>query len=331
MNNIEMVMNLGNKVLAGQYITKEDAMALADISQQDLLFLLAMADKIRQRYVGDEVDLCAIINGRSGKCPENCRFCAQSVYHQTDIATYGLKTSQELVAAARQAEKAGARRFAIVTSGRGMTGDNDFVNILTAIKSIRQETKLKICASLGILSSDNARELVAAGVTRYHHNVETSRSYYPKICTSHTYDDKMGTIAIAHQAGLEVCSGGIIGLGESMENRIEMAFELKALQVKSVPINILNPIPGTPLAENPPLAPQEILKTFAIFRFILPQCELRTAGGRELNLRDLQSVALMSGMNGMMIGGYLTTDGREAAKDLQMIKDLARSLPVKED
>lgn len=322
MESIQFIMELGNKVLSGQELTRREAGALADISADDLLFLLAMANKIRQQYVGAEVDLCAIVNGRSGKCPENCRFCAQSIAHHTAIDTYGLKNSEELVAAAHKAQRDGAGRFAIVTSGRGMKEDSDFENILIALRKIQQETKLQVCASLGMLSPENARALVAAGVTRYHHNVETSRNYYAEICTSHTYDEKMSTISVAQEAGLEVCSGGIIGLGENMAQRIEMAFELKALKVTSVPINILNPIKGTALENNQALSPQEILKTFAIFRFILPQCEIRTAGGRELNLRDLQSLGMLSGMNGMMIGGYLTTGGRDADKDLQMLKDL---------
>lgn len=325
MDGIDLIVESGKKVLAGSLLNRQEAWQLAQVPLSNLPVLLAMADLIRQKFVGDEVDLCSIVNGRSGKCPENCKFCAQAAIHKTNIDIYGLKSIDALVAAAVQAKADGVRRFSIVTSGRGMQQDRDFENILLALRRIKAETGLSTCASLGILTEQNARALKDAGVTRYHHNVETSRSYYPQICTSHTYDDKMSTIAVALQAGLEVCAGGIIGLGETMEQRLEMAFELQALKVKSVPLNILNPIPGTGLAANAPLDPREILQTFALFRFIMPDSSIRTAGGRELNLRDLQAMALAGGLNGMLIGGYLTTNGRNAMMDMQMIKDLGRS------
>ncbi len=326
MNGSDLIIQWGNKILAGSMLNRQEALQLAKVSLNNLPLLLAMADLIRQKYVGNQVDLCAIVNARSGKCPENCKFCAQAAVHKTNIDIYGLKSIDDLVAAAVAAKEAGARRFSIVTSGRGMQQDQDFENILLALQRIKVETGLSTCASLGILSEQNARALKDAGVTRYHHNVETSRSYYSQICTSHTYDDKMSTIAVAQQAGLEVCAGGIIGLGEKMEQRLEMAFELQELKIKSVPLNILNPIPGTGLANNLPLDPREILQTFALFRFILPDSSIRTAGGRELNLRDLQSMALAGGINGMLIGGYLTTGGRNAKMDIQMIADLGRSV-----
>lgn len=325
---MELILKYGKKVLEGKSLSQQEAKELANIKNEDVMLLLAMADKIRAKFIGNAVDLCAIVNGRSGKCPENCRFCAQSAFHKTNIEVYGLKSVDELVVAAKQAEEYGARRFSIVTSGRGMKGDGDFEKILCALRRIKKETRLGICASLGILTLDEAKALVDAGVTRYHHNVETSRSFYPNICTSHTYDDKMSTIEVVKKAGLEVCSGGIIGLGECMDNRIEMAFELKKLGVASVPLNILNPIKGTALEKNVLLQPLEILKTFALYRFILPTAQIRTAGGRELNLRDLQAVALMGGLSGMLIGGYLTTGGRNAAMDLKMIEDIGRTLSV---
>ncbi len=332
MKNIQFITEVGQQVLAGQSITMEQAVELSQIPDQDLPFLLAMADKIRQQYVGDAVDLCVIVNGRSGKCTENCSFCAQSMHHTANIAVYPLLSEDELVAAAKQAEANGSHRFSIVTSGRGAEQDKDFDNILKALSRIQAETKLKVCASLGTLSAENAQALKAAGVSRYHHNVETSRSYYGQICTTHTYDDRANTIKAAHEAGLEVCSGGIIGMGESMQQRLEMAFELRQQKVHSVPINILNPIKGTKMAEQPALAPREILKIFALFRFIMPEMGIRTAGGREVNLRDLQSVGLMSGLSGMLIGGYLTTGGRDSAMDLQMIKDMGRvALSATED
>ncbi|SDF63031.1 biotin synthase BioB [Sporolituus thermophilus] len=321
---MDLILDLAHKVLDGGQLTMAEALALARTPDSDLPVLLAMADKIRQHYVGDGVDLCAIVNGRSGMCPENCAFCAQSAHHRAQVQVYSLLPEDELVAAAKQAEANGALRFAIVTSGRGMEDDDEFPKIVRALARIKRETRLKVCCSLGTLSRENAEALAAAGVSRYHHNVETSRSFYPQICSTHSYDDRVATIAVAKAAGMEVCSGGIIGLGETMEQRLEMAFELRGYGVDAVPINILNPIPGTALAHQPPLPPREILKTFALFRFILPTCGIRTAGGREVNLRDLQSLGLMSGISGMLIGGYLTTGGRASADDLQMIRDLGR-------
>lgn len=321
MLSTELIIKLGTKVLEGGEISREEASVLAAIDDKEVPFLLAMADRIRQQFVGDDVDLCAIVNGRSGLCTENCRFCAQSAHHQANISIYPLLSEAELVAAAKQAEAGGALRFSIVTSGRGVERDRDFPQIVRALERIKEETSLMVCASLGTLTLERAIALKAAGVSRYHHNVESSRNYYINVCTTHSYDDRAATISIAHAAGLEVCSGGIIGLGESMEDRLDMAFELKTLAVHSVPLNILNPIKGTELAGQPPVPPREILKTFALFRFILPARGIRTAGGREVNLRDLQSISLMGGINGMLIGGYLTTGGRNCEMDVAMVKD----------
>ncbi|MEG6584499.1 biotin synthase BioB [Dendrosporobacter sp. 1207_IL3150] len=322
MKYVDLIIELGNKVLAGNQVTMDEALKLAQTPDKDLPFLMAMADKIRQKFVGDEVDLCSIVNGRSGMCSENCTFCAQSAHHKADVKVYPLMSDDELVAAAKQAEAGGALRFAIVTSGRGMERDKEFPLILKALKRILEETKLKVCCSLGTLSLENAKALKEAGVSRYHHNVETSRSYYSSICTTHTYEDRANTVRNAHAAGLEVCSGGIIGLGETMQQRLEMAFEVKELGVHSVPLNILNPIKGTLLENQAAIPPRELLKTFALFRFILHDRGLRTAGGREVNLRDLQSLGLMSGINGMLIGGYLTTGGRNCDMDVAMISDM---------
>jgi biotin synthase len=317
-----LITELGMKVLGGERLNKSEATALAATEPKAFTFLLAMADSIREKYVGDTVDLCSIVNGRSGRCSENCTFCAQSAHHAAQIPIYPLMAEDEMVAAAKKAEANGALRFAIVTSGRGMESDSDFPKIAKALARIKRETNLRVCCSLGTLSPQNAQALKEAGVSRYHHNVETSRSFYPAICTTHTYDERARTIRTAKEAGLEICSGGIIGLGETMAQRLEMAFELRDMGVDCVPINILNPISGTKLENQAPLPPLEILKTFALFRLILPDCGLRTAGGREVNLRDLQSLALRSGINGMLIGGYLTTGGRNCEDDLQMISDL---------
>ncbi|WIW70765.1 biotin synthase BioB [Anaerosinus gibii] len=324
MNGISLIVKLGEKVLNGEDISREEAESLGKIEEEDVAFLLSMADKIRSKFIGKEVDLCAIVNGRSGRCSENCKYCAQSKYHNTNVAVYPFLSVEEILAKAKEAEMGGANRFAIVTSGKGMEGDQEFPKILAAFRRILTETNLKVCCSLGALTMETARALKDAGVSRYHHNIETSRNNYKNICTTHTYEDRLKTIEIAHQAGLEVCSGGILGMNETLSDRISMAFDLRQAGVHSVPLNILNPIKGTAFEHQPPLSPLEILKSVAIFRFILPKCGIRTAGGREVNLRDLQGTALLSGISGMLVGGYLTTGGRKYQDDLKMIADLGR-------
>lgn len=324
MQQVRRIVQLCESVLEGRLLTREEAGELAETEAKNLPFLFAAADRVRRRYVGDKVDLCAIVNARSGRCTENCRYCAQSKYHDTAVRVYSFLPEDEILARAREAERGGAGRFAIVTSGKGMEGDREFPKILSAIRRILAETGLRVCCSLGALTPESAGALKAAGVSRYHHNIETSRAHYGDICTSHTYDDRIRTIEIALAAGLEVCSGGILGMGESMQDRLDMAFALRALGVHSIPLNLLHPIPGTPLAGQKPLPPLEILKSFALFRLVAPRCGIRTAGGREVNLRDLQATALCSGISGMLVGGYLTTGGRQYADDWHMLQDLGR-------
>lgn len=327
---MQKIIALAEKVLDGQAITKEEANYLINVSDDDTMVLLSMADKIRQKFAGDAVDCCAIINGRSGKCSENCKFCAQSAHYCTGVKEYGLLSEEEIFNAAQKAKAAGAVRFSVVTSGRGQSKKDDFANICRILARIKKELQIEVCASLGILTLEQAKALKEAGVTRYHSNLETAGSYFPDICTTHTYEDKFVTIKNAQAAGLRVCSGGIFGLGETREQRVEMAFTLKELDIDSVPLNLLTPIPGTPFETNKPLPPLEILRAYAVFRFILPKAQIRTAGGREVNLRDLQALALNGGASGIMIGGYLTTAGRGTERDIQMLKDLGRprSLPV---
>ena len=321
---MEKIIALAEKVLQGGEITPAEAEYLIMVRDQDTMLLLAMADKIRQQYVGGEVDCCAIINARSGKCSENCKFCAQSAHYHTGVNEYALLAEEEIFAAAKKAKEAGAVRFSIVTSGRGQSKVDDFTNIVKTLKRIKSELQIEVCCSLGILTLEQAKTLKAAGVTRYHSNLETAGSYFPDICSTHTYEDKFATIKNAQAAGLRVCSGGIFGLGETPQQRVEMAFTIKKLGIDSVPLNLLTPIPGTPFQNNKPLLPYEILRAYAVFRFILPKAQIRTAGGREVNLRDLQALALNGGANGIMIGGYLTTKGRGTEKDMQLLKDLNR-------
>lgn len=327
---MEKIIALANKVLAGQDITREEAEFLINVSDEDTMVLLSMADKIRQKFAGNKVDCCAIINARSGKCSENCKFCAQSAHYHTGVKEYALLDEEALFDAAKKAKEAGAVRFSIVTSGRGQSKADDFANICKTLKRIKSELQIEVCASLGILTLEQAKALKEAGVTRYHSNLETAGSHFPDICTTHTYEDKFVTIKNAQAAGLRVCSGGIFGLNETPAQRVEMAFTLKELGIDSVPLNLLTPIPGTPFENNKRLEPMEILRAYAVYRFILPHAQIRTAGGREVNLRDLQALALNGGASGIMIGGYLTTLGRGTDKDMQMLKDLKRerSAPV---
>lgn len=323
--NISTLQSYTEKVLQGGDITQLEALELISLPQDNMPLLLAMADKIRQHYSNDTVDCCAIINGRSGHCPENCRFCAQSAHYHTGASVYPLLDSDTIIAAAKKAKAAGAARFAIVTSGRSVVEGPEFDAILNTLKRIRQEVKLETCCSLGLITLKQAIALKNIGVSRYHANIETAPSYFPSICSTHTFADKASVIHTAQKAGLRVCSGGILGLGETPQQRVEMAFTLKDLGIDSVPLNILNPIAGTPFENNQPLSPWEILRTFAVFRFILPKALIRTAGGREVNLRSMQAYALTSGLNGLMIGGYLTTGGNSVSVDMQMIHDLGRT------
>lgn len=317
-----MLQELKKKVLAGEDITKEEAMYLVNLDESRTMELLAAANEIKNKFIGKKVDLCSIVNAKSGSCSEDCTFCSQSAHYNTGTVTYPLMVKEDILARAKEMEGSGAEHFGIVTSGRGVVSDEDFENLIEAFRLIREETSLEVCASLGTLDEKRAEKLANVGLKRYNHNLETSESYYAEICTTHTYADRVNTVKFLKERGMEVCSGGIIGLGESFEDRIDLAFTVKELDVDSVPINILNPVKGTPLDSNDPVPPMETLKTAAIFRFILPTKVIKLCGGRETNLRDLQSLSLLSGINGLLIGNYLTTEGRATAEDLQMIKDL---------
>lgn len=312
------------KVLSGQDITPEEATELINLSDADTPLLLALADKIRQQFHDNTVNCCAIINGRSGSCSEDCRFCAQSSHYHTHIRSYPLLDRAAILTAAKRAKESGAARFSIVTSGRSVREGTEFTAILRMITAIRDTVGMEACCSLGLITARQARALAHAGLSHYHANIETAPSYFSQICSTHTMDDKIRLIRTVQDAGLSVCSGGILGLGESRQQRVEMAFALKKWNIRSIPLNILTPIPGTPLAHMPALAPLEILRAFAVFRFILPHAMLRTAGGREASLRSLQVLALTGGMNGLMIGGYLTTSGNAPSADMTMLRDLGK-------
>jgi biotin synthase len=315
------IIELYEYILQGRAIHYDDAIALTRTKKEDVPLLAGFANKIRQRFAGETVDMCGILNARSGMCSEDCKFCAQSVHHRTEIAKYGLLNTNTLLSSAQKAMKEGAQRISIVTSGKGMNTDPDFPDILQAIQAVIRETGLEVCANLGTLTPLQAQALADIGVKRYAHNLETSKSFYPKVCTTHSYEDRLKTLQAVKAAGMELCCGGIIGMGESWEDRISLAFALKELNADSVPLNILNPIKGTALEAVIPPSALDIIKTFAIFRFILPDKVIRPAGGRELNLRDLQGALMLAGANGLIIGNYLTFSGRDAAADFRMVQD----------
>jgi biotin synthase len=284
--------------------------------------LLARASRIREEQSGTGISLCVIINAKSGHCPQDCAFCAQSRRATAPIDKYPLLPQEQLVAAARQAAAQGATRFSIVTSGRGVMGHQEQQTILEAIGEIRRTTHLKVCVSLGIVAEDFLRALAGAGVHRYHHNVETAASFFPEIATAHTYEERLATIRKAKESGLAVCVGGIFGLGESVAQRYEMAQTIKEVGVDSIPLNFLTPVPGTPLAGRGLLNPLEALQIILAFRLFFPGKRLIIAGGRAGALRSLAPLMFAAGADALMTGDYLTTKGQLPAQDLQMLEDL---------
>ena len=313
---------MADDVLAGVTLDGASALRLSDLSGSDLYLLFAEASRIREYFKGNAVSLCSIINAKSGRCPENCAFCAQSTAHSTNIAVYPLVDEDEIVSCAKSAELNGARCYGIVTSGTGIQPGDELERICRAVRRIRQETAIDPSCSLGIMDYDTSCKLKEAGMVTYHHNLETARSFFPSICTTHDYEDDVKTIQAAKRAGLKVCCGGIFGLGESFAQRIEMAETLRELDVDSVPINFLDPVEGTRLAKARFLTPMECLKTIALFRFMLPEKNITVCGGRETNLRELQSWIFLAGASGMMTGNYLTKVGRSPELDRLMLTDL---------
>ena len=302
-------------------LTASSAQDLLGIEDNLIPLMFHGACRIRDHYNGHGIKLCAIVNAKSGRCPEDCAFCAQSAHHKTQIEAYPLMEPQQILRKAQEAEAMGARRFSIVTSGKALT-EKELEKVIQALRLIKEKTGLALCASVGMIAQQTALQLREVGLSRYHHNLETAPSFFPHICTTHRYEEDLDTLRNAKAAGLEVCSGGIFGLGESLGQRLELAFTLREMEVDSAALNFLNPIPGTPLERTNALTPLEILKSVALFRFILPDEDIRICGGREFGLRDLHPMIFWAGANGIMIGNYLTTRGRDYQADLQMIQDL---------
>ncbi|MDE5944118.1 MAG: biotin synthase BioB [Rikenella sp.] len=306
-------------ILGGYLISQDEAIGWLQAAEVDEL--CAAADRVRRHFMGDRFDSCSIMNARSGRCSEDCKWCAQSARHRTAIDVYPLTGLDEALRHARDNHDKGVGRFSLVTSGRTMTDDE--VDRCAAIyRSIAEACDGfrggNLCASMGLLSREQLRKLKEAGVGSYHCNIETAPSYFPKLCTTHTLAEKQQTIAWAREVGMRICSGGIIGMGETAEQRLEMAFTLREMGVDSIPINVLNPIPGTPLEATPPLADDDILRTFALFRLINPRAYIRFAGGRTLLRREVQERALRGGANAAIVGDLLTTIGSGIAEDREM-------------
>jgi biotin synthase len=316
--------NLAEQVIQGKSLSSPEAIGLINSSDEETFELLCAANNIRKAFKGNKIKLCAIANAKSGRCPENCSFCAQSAHHETDITNHPLMEPEKILDCAKSAEeKMFATCFSIVTSGKTIRAENEVNRVGEALELIEKSTKMNRCVSAGTLDKETILELKKRGLKRLHHNLETAESFFDKICTTHTYKERLDTLKVAKEAGVEICSGGIFNLGESLEQRVELAFALKELDPVSVPINILNPIPGTPAAENyKPISPFEVLRLIATYRFIMPDKDIGIFGGREFALRDLQPLMFIAGANVTLVGDYLTTKGQDTERDHQIIKAL---------
>lgn len=310
------------KGLSGEGLSAREALEFTALPEESIYEILAVTERVRKAHKGIEVNLCSIVNAKSGLCKEDCSFCSQSVKYNTGVSEYPMSEPGKLVEAAHRAEAAGAREFSIVTSGTKIEKERDIESLAEALKEMKGSVGMERCASLGILTREVLVRLKESGLESYHHNLETGRSFFPKVCSTHEYDDDVEVVKTAKELGFYVCSGGIFGLGEAWEDRVELASTLKELGVDSVPVNFLNPRPGTPLEGAENLTPVECLKIIALLRLMLPGKDIVICGGRDVNLRDLQSMIFAAGANGMMIGNYLTTPGRDPGADRRMIEDL---------
>jgi biotin synthase len=323
------IETLEERILDGGEIAEAEAVRLMELTGAEVYDLFPSANRLARRFKGWEVELCGIVNAKSGRCPEDCAFCAQSAHHCTDAPVYGLQDAQALTEAARESTGHRANRFGIVTSGTSLSEGGELDTVCEAVRRIAADGGAWPCASLGILSESALARLQGAGLTGYHHNLETARSFFPEICSTHDYEEDVATVAAAKRLGLYACSGGIFGVGESRAQRVEMAMTLRDLGVDSVPVNFLVPVKGTRLEDRPPLDPLESLQIVAVYRFCLPRATIKVCAGRDRNLGDMASWIFYAGADGMMVGNYLTTAGRTPAADLAMVRALG-FVPVAE-
>ncbi|GAB4387801.1 MAG: biotin synthase BioB [Thermodesulfovibrionales bacterium] len=315
-----MLQSLAHKAARGMALSREEGLFISGLGDREAFELFAAADKVRRSMRGGRVDLCSIVSAKTGACQEDCSYCAQSRVSAAGVEAHPLLGREEVLGRARAARAQGARRFCVVTSGKRATA-SELREIAAMVGAIREEGLLP-CATLGLLGKEELSMLRDAGLERYHHNLETSREHFPRICTTHTYDDKLRTIGAAREAGLSVCSGGIFGLGEGWGDRVSMAMELRGLGADSVPVNFLVPVRGTPLGDEEPLGPLEALRIISLMRFMLPDREIRVCGGRLQTLGELNALVFAAGADGLLTGDCLTTRGRSPEDDLRMIAAL---------
>jgi biotin synthase len=315
------ISDIAEIVLAGGLLDKEQAAVLLERDGAELYDILYWANRIREKSFGNGVRICSIVPGRLGGCEQDCKFCAQSSRYKTAVPRKAqVLTDEEIMEGARQAKAAGVPHFGIVYSGKAVS-ESELVRLEKLVQRIRREVGIRVCAGLGIIDDKQAMRLAAAGVERYNHNLETSERHFAEIVTTHTFAERVSTIKAAKKAGMGVCAGGIFGIGETEDDRVGMAMELRELGADTVPMNFLHPIPGTPLGDMKTLEPREILRIIALYRFLLPKASLKVAGGRVLNLRDMQSWIFYAGATSILSGNYLTTAGRAVKDDVQMVKD----------
>jgi len=309
------------RILNGGEMSSDEGCWMLALDDDYLPWMMAGADRIRKTYRGNQVEVCAISNVRSGNCSENCSFCAQSGHYKTTSPVYNYISSDQLKQQAETARAWGASDFGVVSKGWGVRSDKERNQLAEYFEALNEHSDIGRCASLGVLDKETADELKTMGLENYHHNLECAESYFGEVCTTHTYQENIDTIINARNAGLRVCAGGILGMGESLQQRIELAETLRRIGVESVPLNFLNPQAGTPMGGREPMTAQDILKSIVVYRYMLPKAEIRIAGGRQF-LGDMQSMIFMAGASGVMIGDYLTTKGRKVEDDLEMLKNL---------
>lgn len=317
----DFIQELKSRVLAERDVTFDEALRLSAIKDPAALdLLLSAAYAITLRFRPAQADLCALVNAKSYLCSEDCGFCSQSSHYKTGVKRYPLMSPEKILEEAKKSEANGVQSFCVVTSGETLN-DTEFEQVLATFRLLRRKTRLRLDGALGNLTEAQIGKLREAGMRRFNHNLQCSREFYPEIVSTHTYDERMETLKVLEKNGVEVCSGGILGMGETLEDRVRLAFELKPYKLHCLPINILNPRPGTPLERREAIDPAEVVKTIAIFRFIHPQANIKLAGGRELNLGIyFQEKALRGGANGFVVGGYLTTAGSPVQEDLDMLQ-----------
>lgn len=315
---MSIVSEWKEKVLSGYQINQKEAMELV---KEPLWELQEAADELRKHFCGNRFDMCTIVNGKCGKCSEDCKYCAQSAHYHTNLEeSYPLLSTEEMLQSAIHNKERGVLRYSIVTSGRKLS-DEEVTKVCESIREIREKTGIEVCVSFGLLNEEQFRKIKEAGASRVHCNLETSRRYFPQVCTTHTYEEKIETLKAAKRAGLSICSGGIMGLGETMEDRVNMVLTARELGVKSIPVNLLNPIPGTPYEKNQILSNEELCRIIAIFRFLIPNGDIRLAGGRGI-IGDKGEQCFKSGANAAISGDMLTTAGITVETDMELLEKL---------